>query len=71
MQFMGPLATTWRAHAQSYKDDILYSWSSLSEWALNTFLGAAWSTQQCLEFNNEVFKGPKYPCDKPAEYIQQ
>src|ERR1700720_2882586 len=34
------------------------------------FLGAAWSTQQHLDFNNEVFRGSKHPRDKPAEYIQ-
>ena len=70
MRFKGLLAATWRAHSQSYKDDILWSWSSLSDWALNTFLGAVWSTQQHLDFNNEVFRGSKDPHDKPAEYIQ-
>ena len=71
MRFKGPLAATWRAHAQPYKDVILQSWSTLSDWALNTFLGTAWSTQQRLIFNNEAFRGPKFPQEKPAEYIQR
>ena len=71
MQFKGPLEATWSAHAQSYKDNILQSWASLSDWALNTFLGSAWSTQQRLLFNNETFRSPKHSLEKPAEYIQR
>jgi hypothetical protein len=71
MQFKGPLEATWSAHAQSYKDNILQDWATLSDWALNSFLGTAWSTQQRLLFNNEAFRSPKHSLEKPAEYIQR